>query len=202
MDGVERLNNKILVLGATNRPWALDPAIRRRFEKRVYIPLPSRDDRSHIIKLHVGETNHKLSEDDFIELGTVTEGLSASDLDVLVRDVLLQPISRCEQASLFVPTQNGTHFKPVPKLWECPVNCVKKFSDDNTGHSKGNMSCSWCGCRRMSLWDIPKNKLCVDDISICDFHHVLRRRSCGTVSIDELRRYDEWTDRFGEKGST
>ena len=93
MDGVERLNNKILVLGATNRPWALDPAIRRRFEKRVYIPLPSRDDRSHIIKLHVGETNHKLSEDDFIELGTVTEGLSASADRSCGRLPLKSPIS-------------------------------------------------------------------------------------------------------------
>ena len=31
----------IVVVGATNRPWDLDEAIRRRLEKRIYIPLPS-----------------------------------------------------------------------------------------------------------------------------------------------------------------
>jgi len=40
MQGVGNNNEGILVLGATNLPWALDPAIRRRFEKRIYIPLP------------------------------------------------------------------------------------------------------------------------------------------------------------------
>ena len=40
MQGVGNDNDGILVLGATNTPWELDPAIRRRFEKRIYIPLP------------------------------------------------------------------------------------------------------------------------------------------------------------------
>ncbi len=38
--GVSNTHDGLLVLGATNVPWELDPAMRRRFEKRVYIPLP------------------------------------------------------------------------------------------------------------------------------------------------------------------
>ena len=40
MDGLGAEQTGILVLGATNLPWALDPAIRRRFERRIYISLP------------------------------------------------------------------------------------------------------------------------------------------------------------------
>ena len=40
MQGVGNDNDGVLVLGATNIPWTLDSAIRRRFEKRIYIPLP------------------------------------------------------------------------------------------------------------------------------------------------------------------
>ncbi len=40
MQGVGHDDTGVLVLGATNLPWALDPAIRRRFQRRIYISLP------------------------------------------------------------------------------------------------------------------------------------------------------------------
>ena len=39
----------VLILGATNNPWNLDPAIRRRFEQRIYVALPDVDARFKII---------------------------------------------------------------------------------------------------------------------------------------------------------
>ena len=39
------------VLGATNLPWNLDEALRRRFEKRIYIPLPEKEQRKELFKM-------------------------------------------------------------------------------------------------------------------------------------------------------
>lgn len=76
MQGVGSDNEGILVLGATNIPWVLDAAIRRRFEKRIFIPLPEEPARLVMFKLHLGNTPHCLSEEDFRNLGKKTEGFS------------------------------------------------------------------------------------------------------------------------------
>jgi len=49
MQGVGNNTDGILILGATNIPWGLDSAIRRRFEKRIYIPLPEVDARRYLL---------------------------------------------------------------------------------------------------------------------------------------------------------
>ena len=51
MQGVGNDSDGILVLGATNIPWALDSAIRRRFEKRIYIGLPEAPARASMFKV-------------------------------------------------------------------------------------------------------------------------------------------------------
>merc|ERR1712232_1553618 len=82
MDGVGKQEGQVLILGATNIPWELDAAIRRRFEKRVYIPLPESDARSYMAKLHLGDTPNNLTDEDFDRLGEITEGASGSDIKV------------------------------------------------------------------------------------------------------------------------
>lgn len=68
----------ILVLGATNIPWSLDAAIRRRFEKRIYISLPEAPARKQMFKLNLGNTPNNLTEQDFNELAQRAEGYSRS----------------------------------------------------------------------------------------------------------------------------
>lgn len=74
LTGVGNQNDGVLVLGATNIPWTLDSAIRRRFEKRIYIPLPEKHARKNMFMLNLGDTPHCLTNEDFDYLGQVTEG--------------------------------------------------------------------------------------------------------------------------------
>ncbi len=53
---------QVLMLGATNLPYALDPAVRRRFNKRIYIPLPEAPARGSMFKIHLGDTPHTLTQ--------------------------------------------------------------------------------------------------------------------------------------------
>ncbi|KAJ3508274.1 hypothetical protein NMY22_g16666 [Coprinellus aureogranulatus] len=52
MNGVGHDDSGVLVLGATNIPWQLDNAIKRRFEKRIYIPLPDKIARKRMFQIH------------------------------------------------------------------------------------------------------------------------------------------------------
>lgn len=69
MDGCGNSQEGILVMGATNTPWELDEAFRRRFEKRIYIHLPDGQARSGMFKLQIQGVPNTLSEQDFLDLG-------------------------------------------------------------------------------------------------------------------------------------
>jgi vacuolar protein-sorting-associated protein 4 len=51
MQGVGNNDAQVLVLAATNMPYVLDQAVRRRFDKRIYIPLPEENARAHMFKV-------------------------------------------------------------------------------------------------------------------------------------------------------
>ncbi|KAK4440619.1 protein SUPPRESSOR OF K(+) TRANSPORT GROWTH DEFECT 1 [Sesamum alatum] len=115
MQGVGHNDDKVLVLAATNTPYSLDQAIRRRFDKRIYIPLPDAKARQHMFKVHLGDTPHNLTESDFEDLGRKTEGFSGSDISVCVKDVLFEPVRKTQDAMFFIKTSNGTWMPCGPK---------------------------------------------------------------------------------------
>jgi SpoVK/Ycf46/Vps4 family AAA+-type ATPase len=84
MDGIvdKGKNLHIYVIGATNKPWDLDWAFIRRFQKRILVPLPDHHTRLMMFKLYT--TNLQLAPDvDLHELARLSEGFSGSD----IRDV-------------------------------------------------------------------------------------------------------------------
>ena len=74
MQGVGKDDHGILVLGATNIPWGLDPAVRRRFQRKIYLGLPDHDARKFMLKHNLGKTTHIIQDDDFEELAARIEG--------------------------------------------------------------------------------------------------------------------------------
>jgi len=70
----------VMVLAATNRPWDLDDALRRRLEKRVYIPLPNEIGRRECFKINLKTV--QLSDDcNFDDLVKITDGYSGADIN-------------------------------------------------------------------------------------------------------------------------
>ena len=83
----------VMVLAATNRPWDLDEAIRRRLEKRVYIPLPTGKGRKHLLEINL--KGIALEDDiDFEKLVEKTEGYSGADLTNVCREAAMMPMRR------------------------------------------------------------------------------------------------------------
>jgi len=194
MDGVGKSSGNVLILGATNVPWELDAAIRRRFEKRVYIPLPEAEARTFMAKLHLGDTPNTLTDRDFENIGNITAGASGSDLAVLVKEALMQPLRTCQKAQQFLPV--GDFLIPCEQYPSCE-RCPPKLSNDKTGK---DYTCNSCGAQRVTLWEIPPEKLKAPDVSYAHFENVLRN-GFSSVGQDELRQYDDWTKQFGQEGA-
>ncbi|PUZ58769.1 hypothetical protein GQ55_5G534700 [Panicum hallii var. hallii] len=91
-DGLlSRPDQRILVLAATNRPFDLDEAIIRRFERRIMVGLPSMESRELIMRRLLSK--EKVDEGlDFKELATMTEGYSGSDLKNLCTTAAYRPV--------------------------------------------------------------------------------------------------------------
>jgi len=66
--------NRVLVLAATNLPWVIDEAARRRFVRRQYIPLPEAETRAVQIKTLLGQQKHTLTNEDIETLVGLTDG--------------------------------------------------------------------------------------------------------------------------------
>ena len=82
----------------------------KRFEKRIYIPLPEEKARHKIFELRIGSTPHELSHKDFHDLARRTDGYSGADIGIVTRDAIMQPLRK---------VQGATHFRQVSFVTIC-----------------------------------------------------------------------------------
>ncbi|KAL9698052.1 hypothetical protein quinque_001493 [Culex quinquefasciatus] len=95
MDGVsnDEATKIVMVLAATNFPWDIDEALRRRLEKRIYIPLPNKDGREALLKINLREV--KVDETvDLMSIATRLDGYSGADITNVCRDASMMSMRR------------------------------------------------------------------------------------------------------------
>lgn len=93
MDGAgTSRDDRVLVVGATNRPAELDEAARRRLVKRLYIPLPDAEARGSLVRRLLTKQSHKLEDSCIASIVKLTEGYSGSDLYALCAEAALGPV--------------------------------------------------------------------------------------------------------------
>ena len=183
MQGVGIDNDQILVLGATNIPWGLDAAIRRRFEKRIYIPLPEEEARRRLFELNIGTMLCDEKSEYLSELAKSTKGYSGADISIVVREALMMPIRK---------VQIATHFKKVPGPKPTyPFEVVDDLYTPCSPHDPSAIEMTWM--------EVPWDKLREPLMSFSDFQNSLNTTR-PTVNESDLKQFVKFTEDFGQNG--
>ncbi|XP_002739185.1 vacuolar protein sorting-associated protein 4-like [Saccoglossus kowalevskii] len=175
MEGADNTDSadNLFLLCATNCPWELDTAFLRRFQKRIYVPLPDREARISLMKIHAVSNNiETLADADWDLLADETDGHSGSDIATLTLAALFQPIR---------DMQHATH-------WICTA-------DDRYTPCSASVP----GAVKKTMQELPPDKVQPRDVVVDDFITSLQTNR-STVTKDELERFAEFTKSFGQNG--
>jgi vacuolar protein-sorting-associated protein 4 len=115
--------SSVSVVAATIFPWAIDLAFMQRFSKKVFIRLPKESERAVMMKYHIGSLFNLLTDDDYRELGKITDGWTGSDIETLATNIW----------SFFQVEQNkATHFRYCELRKRIIVYCAPSDNENVT----------------------------------------------------------------------
>lgn len=94
MDGLVQSDAQVFVLAASNFPFDLDPALLRRLEKRILVPLPEESDRAEMFRMMLTEDIADVQNMPFELYAEKTKGYSGSDIHLVCKEAAMQPLRR------------------------------------------------------------------------------------------------------------
>ncbi|CAD5190665.1 unnamed protein product [Musa acuminata subsp. malaccensis] len=118
LDGLKS-RGSVIVIGATNRPDAVDPALRRpgRFDREIYFPLPKLKDRSAILSLHTKSWSNPVSGPLLSWIANQTAGYAGADLQALCTQAAMNALKRnCALQALLSSAEKGFGGGKLPSL--------------------------------------------------------------------------------------
>ena len=113
---------RVLIIGATNRPFDLDPAVVRRLPKRVYIGPFNKDERKFFIKEIISQNDNTITDEQYGKIAELCNNYSNSDLKELCREAAYEPLR--EISSNVQSLEKVNKLRPI--CYEDFVKAVKK----------------------------------------------------------------------------
>ena len=166
----------VVVIGATNHPASIDSAFLRRFEQRIYIPLPTQADRECLFRLNT--KGILLAEDVHIpKLATLLDGklYSGADITTLIRDAAMRPMRR-----FFYGDNNNN-------------------GGENT--NKSNAEQAEANRRRQEIYRNPQQleeKLAKLPVLMGDFEASIKHLP-SSVSKEQIAGFEEWRRKYASQ---
>jgi len=173
LDGISQNGSMegVFLIGCTNTPWNLDEAMIRRLEKRIYIGLPSCEEREALLHFYLTKNDCSLNRKEMKEIATVTEHFSSADIHQLSKTAAMIPIDVMREASYFALREDGI-------LTPC-----------NRSHEQGIP---------MTYAEVP-DKSCIE-VPPITYQMVLESLKSTKSSVDtgKLKEYEQWTRKYGQ----
>ncbi|WP_191557636.1 ATP-binding protein [Metabacillus idriensis] len=137
LDGLQSFNDQVYIIGATNTPWYLDPALRRpgRFNSLLFIPPPSEEERELILSIKTKDKPQDKLE--LSKIAKVTTHFSGADLTQVIDDAISKAIERSLELGSLQPMSNTDLMKsakdrsPTTLEWFATAKNYATFSDTN-----------------------------------------------------------------------
>ncbi|XP_064611882.1 vacuolar protein sorting-associated protein 4A-like [Liolophura sinensis] len=177
------LTGLTFVLALTLSPWEIDAAIRKRFSKRIYVPMPDIAARAEMFRSFLSpphltaETCPELTTEDYDELAHKTHGFSAADISVVTRDTMMAPIRELQTAKYFRKiVSEGSAGEAAGKFIPC-------CHDDE-------------GAVQKNVLDLSEKEVVIRRITKDDILQALESVK-PSVSEEDLAKFSQFTEDFG-----
>lgn len=100
MDGILHTgHHQVFILALTNSPWHLDPALLRRFEKRILIDLPNQSTRMEMFRYHLAKNGREFETNQLSQLAQITHNYSGSDIKLACKEAIMNVLRETIQQS-------------------------------------------------------------------------------------------------------
>jgi len=204
MDGVGTNTEGITVVGATNHPGELDPALRRRFELRLFVPMPGTKARIKILQLHIGDdpATTSLTNQDITNAAENTKGYSGADLAVVANEALMTPVRQCVKSNYFrsVPGDGVSAGQSTGYLLSAFNFIASKFTKLVVPEGDVVVPCESyeLGARQINMMDpeFPCSKLRTNPVTAKDLREALEKIK-PSVSPTMMQEYKIFSEQYG-----